>query len=120
MPRVGLGRAKPLRKPHQHHSDPAGSERADIAPMDLRDPERRQAALDRSDDLDPVVFEAEHLHQDDPEQHGDQRPRNGGRKPAQTDDHPQRHHTDEQRQAVRLAEVGDDVPQLLEEVATAC
>ena len=38
---------------------------------------------------------------------------------SETDDEHKRDETDEEREAFRLAEVADDVPELLEEIATA-
>ena len=44
-------------------------------------------------------------------------PGNARSEPAQAEDHRQRARADEQRQALRVAEMGDEVPGLLEEVA---
>lgn len=79
---VGLGGPEALGKADEHHSDPARGQRAEVLDVDVGNSKRRQPALDRSDDLDPVVVEVKQLHGEDPEQHGDQRPGNGRREPA--------------------------------------
>src|SRR5262249_2383436 len=61
----------------------------------------------------------EHFDGGDAEQDRDQRPWDRRREPAQPDDHRERQRADEQRQPLGVAEVGDDVPQLLKEVARA-
>ena len=76
--------------------------------------ERRQAARDRPDRRD---VECEGLDRGDGADDGHERTRNARSEAAQAEDHRQRARADEQRQALRVAEMGDEVPGLLEEVA---
>ena len=71
------------------------------------------------DDLDSVVVKAEHLDQDDPEQHGHERAGHRRSEAAQTDDQTERENANQQRQPVSVAQMRDDVPELLEEIAAA-
>jgi hypothetical protein len=64
-----------------------------------------------------VIIEVEQLYRGDPEHHCDQRARNAGRHPPQTDDHDQRQRPNQRRQPLRISEMRNDVPELREEIA---
>ena len=120
--RVGLGRAEPLGEADEHHADrrrrrgrgsgerrrPAGRTTAGRSRCGRRS---RRRAASRSKSCDGG----------DPEQHGDQRAR---ARPARTScspstsDERERAPTSE-REPARVAEVAEQVPELLEEVALA-
>src|SRR5580704_12755513 len=61
----------------------------------------------------------EQLHSGDPEQYGHERAGDDGCEAPEREDDRERERADEQRRALRIAEMDDDVPQLLEEVARA-
>ena len=113
---VGLRRAQPLRERDQHHADPAAGQAAGVGEPDVGQAERRQAARDRPDRRH---IEAEGLDRGDRDHDGDEGTRHAGSDPAQAEDHRERARADEQREGVRLIEVGDEVPRLLEEMARA-
>ena len=116
--RVGLRRAEPLGEPDEH--DPggrSGGAQVVVASHAVGRAERRQAAGDVADDLDALVGEVEELDDDHAEDDGGERSGNDGCESTQPEHERQRRRPDEQCQAVRVAEVGDHPPQLLEEVA---
>ena len=79
--------------------------------------ERRQAAVDLSDDGDALVGEVEQVDGDHADDDGDERAGHDGCVAPQGDHDDERHHADDQRPGVRVAEVAEEAPELLEEVA---
>ena len=116
---VGLGRAQSLREADQHHP---GGGRGDVEVVrepDVGNAERRQPALDGAHDREPVLIEVEQVHGEDAAQHGDERAGHGGRLLLEPDDDDQGREADEERDPTRPAEVAQQGPELLEEVALA-
>ena len=111
---VGLGRCESLRERDEHHADAARGQSADVRQPDVGHAQRWQPAADRPDD---GHIEAEHLHRANPSGDGHQRAGDAGGEPAQANDHRQRQRSHEQCERLRVAQVGDQVPGLLEEVA---
>ena len=117
---IGLGRAEALGEPDEHHADAAGRESAEVAAGGRSGvPKRRQAALDRADDRDAVFVQVKELDGGDAEQHRDERSGHDRREAPQREDHRERQHADEQRDALVSPRWTIDVPELLEEVAAA-
>jgi hypothetical protein len=79
--RVGLGRAETLGEADEGDADRARGEVQVVRGGRLGDADRRQAAVDRADDVDAV--RAGQLDDHDPDRHRHQRPRDDGREPSQ-------------------------------------
>ena len=79
--------------------------------------ERGQAAVDLADDGDALVGEVEQVDGEHADDDGDERAGNDGRVAPQGHDDDERHDADDQRAGVGVAEVAEEAPQLLEEVA---
>jgi hypothetical protein len=113
---VRLRGPEALREADEHDADAARHERAVVVQRGVGRAERREAAVDRADDLDAVVVEVEQGGEHDPDRHGDQRPGDGRRRPPQAQHDGQRQRPDRQRAGVHVAEPYQHVPRLLEEV----
>ena len=98
----------------QHHADPARGQPAGVRESDVRQAQRRQAAADRPDGRH---IEPERLDRGDRSRDSDQRAGNGRSNTPQSDDQRQRDRADEQREPLRISQMGDQLPRLLEEVA---
>ena len=119
--RVGLRGAEALREADQHDADGGGARgRGSRCASTSGSPNDGSPLVDVADDRDAVLVEVEQLDRGDPEQHGDERAR---ARPARLSFRPrtsgERGDADEQRQPARVAELAEQVPELLEEVALA-
>ena len=88
---VALGRAQPFSEADEH--DPSrGRDRLEIVGQReaIGRSERRQPAVDLTDDRDALGGEVEHRHDDDPEQHRDERAGHDRHEPSQHDHDRQR------------------------------
>ena len=104
--RVRLGRAQTFRERDEHDADGRRRRGEVVAQAQLvRQPDRREPALDVADDRDAVLAEIEEVHDTDAEHDRDQRRRHGGREPAQHQDDRERQHADHERAPLRVAEM---------------
>ena len=69
------------------------------------------------DDGDALVGEVEQVDGDDADDDGDERAGHHGREAPQGEHDDERHHADDQRPRLGVAEVAEEAPELLEEVA---
>ena len=114
---VRLGRAEAFGEADEH--DARGRrERSEVVVEIERvgQAQRRKAAVDLADDGHPFVGEVERLDGQDAEEDDDERGGDRRRQPAETEQDDQRRETDGEGLPLGVAEVGDDVPHLLEEV----
>ena len=116
---VRLGRAEALGEPDQQHPDGAAEQGQVVAAAHVRRAQRGQARRDVADDVHAVLVEVEDVDRGDPEGHRHERRRHH-RQPALEAEHQgQRQHADGERPPLGVAEVRDQVPELLEEVTRA-
>ncbi len=116
---VALRCAEPFGEPDEHDPDRRRGECEVVVCAHVRQAERRQAAVDVTDDLDAVCVEIEHLDRDHAERDRCERRRHHRGEALQAEDEHERRDTDQQCQAARLVELRDETPDLLEEVARA-
>ena len=115
--RIGLCRPEPFRERDDHDAERRAEQAEEVRGRDVGDLETGKPALDRSDGRDAV--QTEEMHRQDPEQHRHERGRDGAVPYLQSENQHEGQHADEQRQASRLIDVLDELPELLEEVAGA-
>ena len=115
---VRLRRAETLGEPDEH--DPGcGPRSAEVVVESdaVGRPQLGQPTGDLPDDGDPFVGQVEELDHNDPERHGHERSGDRRREATQSEDDGERRGADGERPCLGVAEVSDDSPQLLEEVA---
>jgi hypothetical protein len=115
--RIRLRRPEAFREADEHDPHGRGSEVEVVGEARVREPERREAALDLAHDGHAVLVQAEELDGENPGEDGDERAGNDRRHLLQPDDEDEGEAADQQGEAARVAEVAEQVPELLEEVA---
>jgi len=111
--------AEALGEPDEEHADGGAGQAGVTGPAQIGQPDVRKTRVDLADDGDALVGEVEHRHRHDPEDDGDEWGRGPGHETTEQHDDRQRRDTDRKGAPLCLAEVGDQVPGLVEEVAVA-
>jgi hypothetical protein len=117
--RIAPGRAQALGEADQHDPGRGRGQVEVVGRGHGRGPQGRQPAVDLPDDPDPVGVQVEQPDGGDPGQDRDQRPGHDRGQAPQPQDQGERGQADGQGGQAGLAELGQEVAELLEEVAAA-
>jgi hypothetical protein len=104
--RVRLRRTEALGEPDDGDADRTGGERRIVREQQLRQPERRQTARDRTDDGHPALGQVQQHRGQHPGQHHDHRRREQGGEPPKKKQQHQRTRADGDRPPFGMAQLG--------------
>ena len=116
---VGLGCAEALREADQDDTDGELAELDVVVGRRMRQPIVREATRDVSDQCHTVLVEMGNLANQNAEKYHDERAGEPGSDHLQADEEGERARSDDQCPSAGVAEVGDQVPELLKEVTAA-